>query len=510
MAVVILRSRGALICAASAMTLALTALVGMPPLAGASGLRTGCDRSRPALAYRLGGQVVRPQPAGAPVPCLEVVDQRTSESADVDVLASGEILYAPLVENTYPAPLDDRGPAEIAVSSTGGRSWRAIVPGDTNHILDVPPWMSVDPQTQRVWFASVLPDLCGAEISWSDDAGRTWQTNPAVGCPAMGSESVLEGRAPPGGAEPSGYPHVVYYCANLSDLSPSNLWCYRSLDGGSSFSFTGSFSDPPPKPGCNTEHPARPGAVGPEGYLYFPIFQCGALSMAVSRDEGASWHRVPIGTYAVQDMYTTSVAVDPAGNLYLAWIEGLPGASTPPAGGGPNPATEAIDGAGVPMLAISRDHGATWSRPVEVGPPGIRNAQMIAIAAHRVGQIAISYLASAHGGELLDGWLSETGNALAARALWWAAPLNDPATPLIDTRNSTGFGNRLFFNTDSFAPDGVPWAAFHCAFTAACPNERIGVVGRLLPSGGRPAHRQHPNRPRRKRRHGHNIHRRVA
>ena len=46
--------------------------------------------------------------------------------------------------------------------------------GGTDHILDVPPWMSRDPETSRIWFASVLPPLCGAEISWSDDDGRTW------------------------------------------------------------------------------------------------------------------------------------------------------------------------------------------------------------------------------------------------------------------------------------------------------------------------------------------------
>jgi len=465
------------------------------PVAGAAGLHTGCDRARPAIAYRVGRRALRRRPPGAPIPCLIVIGQRTSESADVDVLRTGQILYAPLVENSYPPPLDDRGPAEIATSSDRGAHWETLVPGDTNHILDVPPWMSVDPHTQRIWFATVLPDLCGAEISWSDTAGRSWRTNPAVGCPAMGSESVLEGPAPSGRPQPSGYPHAVYYCANASDLSPSTLWCYRSLDGGTSFTFTGSFPDPPPQPNCSTEHPARPGAVGTDGYLYFPVFQCGALSMAISRDEGNSWQRVRIGTYKVNDMYTTSVAVDPAGNVYLAWIEGLTASSHNGSGAssGPNPVTEAINGSGVPMLSISRDHGATWSKPVAVGPPGVRDAQMIAITAQRTGQIAISYLANTSGSTLVDGWLSETANALVPHALWWAAPLNDPRTPLIDTSDSTTFGNRLFFDTDNFGPDGQPWAAFHCAFTAACPNERIPVIGRLAPPPRQP-HKRHRHR----------------
>jgi hypothetical protein len=373
------------------------------------------------------------------------------------VLRSGRILYGPLVANSYPAPLDDRGPALLASSDDGGGVWKNIVPGDTNHILDVPPWMDVDPQTQRIWFATVLPDLCGAEISWSDDGGRSWATNPIVGCPAMGSERVSEGPAPAGGMRPRGYPHVVYYCANLSDLSPSNLWCYRSLDGGRSFSFTGGFPDPPPEPGCGTEHPARPGAVGREGYLYFPVFQCGQLSIAISRDEGATWQRVHIVPTNVQDLYTTSVAVDRGGSVYLVWIAA----------------------GGKPLLSTSRDHGRTWSQPVAIAPPLIRNAEMIAIAARNAGQLAVSYLANTDGGPLLDGWLSQTRNALTRHPLWFAAPLNDPHTPLIDMRDRTMFGDRLFFTTDTFAPAGTPWAAFHCAKTSPCPGQRIGVVGWL-------------------------------
>lgn len=452
----------------------------LPAAAAASGLQTGCDSAQPAVAYRIGSGALAPQPTRALVPCLEVVSGRTSESANVGALPSGRILYAPLIENEYPAPLDDGGPAVVAASDDGGSTWQTLESGNSAspfRYLDVPPWMDVNPQTHRIWFATALPDLCGGDISWSDDGGQTWEANPLVGCPAMGSESVIEGPAPAGGAQPTGYPHVVYYCANLSDLSQSDLYCYRSLDGGPSFSFVGSFPDGEAQPSCSTEHPARPGAVGPDGDLYFPVFYCGDLSVAISRDEGASWQFVHVANSNVQDLYTTSVAIDAKGNVYLAWIAGQGSESTD---------ADGVMGSGQPMLSISRNHGASWSTPVAVGPPGLEDAEEIAItAAGPGGKIAISYLANTDGSTLRDGWLSETNDALSSTALWWAAPLNDPSTPLINTTNSTTFGNRLFFATDTFAPDGEPWAAFHCAETAACPGERIGVVGRLAPERAR-------------------------
>lgn len=481
---------------AAAAAVLLAALVGASP-ASATGLRTGCDRARPATAYRSGQRRVVPQPARRPIPCLAVVSGRAGESAMVAVTRSGRVLYAPRVENTYAAPADDRGPARVVASDDGGKHWQALDSGGSDHILDVPPWMSRDPQTGRIWFATVLPPLCGAEVSWSDDDGRNWQTNPAVGCPGMGSMRILEGPPPAGAPKPSGYPHVVYYCANASDLSASNLWCYRSLDGGHSFAFTGSFADPPPRQGCNTQHPARPGAVGPNGYLYFPIYQCGRLSIAVSRDEGATWQLTPVATTNVQDLYISSVATDRAGTVYLAWIAGTGagGGATP--GAGPNTGAEGILGQGLPLLSYSRDAGAHWSAPTVVAPPGLRNGRHIAIAAAGPGVVAISLLANRDGSANLDGYLLESHRATSRQGIWWGASLNDPRTPLISTNDSETFGDRLFNFADYWAPSGQPWAAFHCAKTAACPGQRIGVVGRLAPAP-RPHHRRRHHRERRR------------
>ncbi len=477
------RWRGARVASWPARALVALALVAVPLCVATAGaraaLRTGCDSTRPAVGYRPGGGALSPQPRDAPVPCLEVVSGRAGESATVAVTHTGRVLYAPIVKNDLAAPLDDRGPADLAKSDDGGASWQAVAPGSPDHVLDVPPWMTRDPATGRIWFASVLPGLCGSELSWSDDDGRKWTTNPAVGCPGMGSLRTLEGPAPAGGTRPTGYPHVVYLCSNLNDFSASNLWCYRSLDGGHSFAVTGGFPDPPPRPDCGTEHAARPGAVGVDGDLYFPVYQCGDLSVAISRDEGTTWQLVHVAESPVQDLYISSLAADDQGNLYLAWIAGDGGAGGGSAPGAPNPATEGILGEGTPMLSLSRDRGATWSAPAALAPPGTGSARHIAVTAEGSGQVAVSFLASADGGSHLNGYLAETPNALAPAPLWWAASLNDPRTPLLSTSDPETFGDRLFFITDAFSPQGQPWAAFHCAKTDACPGERIGVVGRL-------------------------------
>jgi len=157
----------------------------------------GCDPSRSAVAHRLGGQRLARQPAHRPIPCLTVVGQ-TSESATVGVTRSGAVLYAPLLQNSAAPPTNVlQGPEFVVRSNDRGATWATLdSDGPTTGGL-VPPGMSVDPHTSRIWFATTLPSLCGARISWSDDDGDHWRTSPSVDCPAQGAESSWKGRHPP-------------------------------------------------------------------------------------------------------------------------------------------------------------------------------------------------------------------------------------------------------------------------------------------------------------------------
>ncbi len=389
------------------------------------------------------------------------------------------LYYAPIVRNARPAPLNTlTGPEEVARSLDRGSAWSALASGGPTTGGQVPPWMHIDPKTGRIWFVTTLPTYCGARISWSDDGGDSWSTNPRVGCPGMGSERVLEGPAPAGGMAPTGYPHVVYYCGNLIDvLLPSLLYCYRSLDGGRSFKQIGRFPDfarglGPHLPGrCGVDHIATPGTVAPDGALYFPVNVCGALGVAISRDEGASWRAVPVAPKThLADLYITSTAADAAGNVYIAWIAGQ-GATN-----------RGVMGSGLPYLSMSRDSGKTWSAPMMIAPPGVTDTRHPAVTAQGDGRLAVAFLGSEDGGTTINGYIAVTDDALASRPVFFSQSVNDPSRPLMSGARAAqngSFGDRLFVLSATFDPDGVPFAGFHCVNQPECPNERIGVVGSL-------------------------------
>src|SRR4051794_2109225 len=239
---------------------------------GAAASKHGCASGRPAIAHHAGGRALKRQPARAPIPCLSFAGP-TTDSATVAVTRKRTLLYAPIATvspGTVPAPGDVPYPTKVARSVDGGAHWKSVFPvddpSDTEHQhIGLIPWLYADPVTGRIWYATPGPAICGAMISYSDDEGLTWKDDDMVGCPGQGGMSVFEGPAPMGQPQPVGYPHVVYYCANLQDNGPHLMYCYRSLDGGSSFTQVGAFpnsADPPPS--CNESLDAPRGrAVAP-------------------------------------------------------------------------------------------------------------------------------------------------------------------------------------------------------------------------------------------------------
>jgi hypothetical protein len=467
----------------------------------------GCDLARPAVAYHaasfLGGKVSSSRHGDLPVPCV-VVTGTTTETATVGVSRyDGALFYAP--ETTSIA-----SPPAVATSRNNGATWTVesptLQPGTSSGI----PWMHVDRQTNRIWFAPTGPvpatcpqtDKTLAQITWSDDEGRSWHSppgDPAACRQLQGGMSVVEGPAPRGQPQPVGYPHVVYHCGNVADTAiPWSVHCWKSLDGGQSWSFVQGPNNPPTN--CvmqNGRYGGRGRAVGPDGTLYMSV-QCqptaggaglaaiagpGPLYLASSRDEGNTWdYQFVVNTsYELNEaMVVGSLAVDQASNLYIAWVDENNNA----------------------MLIVGK--GSNWSRPLNIAQPGVNYVDRVAVAVNNPGDVALAYVGTT-GGSLgtFNGYITESKDALDEDPTFVGAPVNDPKSPLMssayaESATSASEG-RIWFLTDAFGPDGTPWAAFHCGnltngtttgvplASLTCPNGAappapplaLGVVGRL-------------------------------
>jgi hypothetical protein len=429
--------------------------------------KVGCVSSRPAVAHTSGATAVRGRATG-PIPCATTVGP-TNEVAMVGVASSGAVFYAPLIGPPMPGTDGWSPPCpsnELLARSTNlGKSWTQLDPVGPRTSGCAPAQLTVDPQTSRLWIPSTLgtSGVCGAHIVWSDDDGKTWVQGGDTPCPGQGGQRLLEGPAPKSGTRPVGYPHVVYYCANLTDgLASQSLECYKSLDGGKTFSAVfadpnggGGHPDPPLPAGCDKQT-SRPGVVSARGVLVFPTIVCGALGAAISRDEGATWQFVSGIASGVEDMMPTSSAVDRAGNVYFAYR-----------GTG-----------GLPYLVTSVDDGAHWGTPLMVAPPGVTSIQRVAVGARKRGAVVLAYLGSSDGTNF-NGYMTESVDALSARPRFWTATVNDPSQPLVNAANPTTVTDRFFYLSAVIGPDGTPWAGFQCAGTSACPGQRIGIAARL-------------------------------
>src|SRR6516165_454060 len=456
----------------------------------------GCDPTRTAVAYHAGGTALTSHHGNLPIPCA-VVTGSTMETATVGVTSRGTLFYAPQSTGAAVAPAVTR-------SRDDGATWDVKTPTLQPGTGSAIPWMHVDPDTNRIWFAMIGPvpstcpasDVTLAQITWSDDEGRSWHTpsgDPADCRQLQGGMSVAEGPAPYGQPHPHGYPHVVYHCGNVSDGAiPLSVHCWVSLDGGQTWSFVQGPNNPPSD--CTGKIGGRGRAVGPDGTLYMSI-QCpptaggvaiagsGPLYLARSRDEGNTWdYQFVVNTSyeATEELLVSSLAVDNAGNLYIAWV----------------------DDNNHPMLIVGK--GSRWGSPLNIAEPGVNYVTRVAVAVNEPGHVALAYVGSTGGmSGTFNGYIAESKHAFGRNPTFFGASVNDPAEPLMSSAYAnaiTADQGRIWLLSAAFGPDGTPWAAFHCAnltngvttgapsTSITCPNGAaapaappvaLGVVGRL-------------------------------
>ncbi len=378
----------------------------------------------------------------------------------------------------------------VSVSHDGGRSWDEVTPQMHPHTFD--PMLYVDTRTERVFTA----DLSGFEcttVSHSDDVGESWTTSEA--CGLSDHQNVFAG--PPVTSSTVDYPNIVYMCA--IDTGFGNPWsavtsCLKSLDGGLTWVRTGApayTADPRREDGnfgipgfCDgdTGH----GFVDSDGTVYLPRGWCGQPYLAISKNEGATWERMQVAgngmprthDESAQFEHEAAVAVDAKGNIYYFWT-----------------ARNRL-----PYIAVSSDKGKTFSKPMMVGPPGLKEAWGPTIDVGDVGKIALGYVGStnAPGGKSPDGvgeeydylvtwngYITTSVNALSRQPRFFSASVNRRSDPLLRGECGVVRCDVVYDFIDVvIGPDGRPWTSM----VDGCPppgdtceiDPGLGFVGTVV------------------------------
>jgi hypothetical protein len=428
-------------------------------------------------------------PGPRPVGCLVHTGVDSSEPT-LGIASDGTVFHYPaaVIDRDTPAANGVRFLTGVARSTDDGASWRVLLPTAgpvaPTHQASTDPYFFLDPATDRIWADDLSAATCSV-LSWSDDLGETWM-NSLNGCSEFDHQTLFTG--PPVSSSTIGYPSILYRCSiNLVMLSGSSTTttCTKSIDGG----LTDAPAGQPPFVTDTTELPNFcDGAVGhgisdSHGTIYLPKGRCPNPWLAISKDEGNSWTRVQVadngmpGSWETGFEHDAGVGVDPAGNVYYLWI--------------------AADR--MPYLAISRDGGATWSAPIAVAPPGLKEANLPALTVAGTGKLALAYFGSydspgapwdpeAYGDTSWHQVMTMSVDALSADPTFLTATANDPADPVARGACNIVRCNDAVkdFISAETGPDGTPWVALVDGCLKECRegqqtdiDGREGALGRL-------------------------------
>jgi hypothetical protein len=440
-----------------------------------------------AVAHYAGGKVIGGNNRG---PTMKLF--RIKDSSGTPIKAGEPTLGVTNEDNVFYTAIQGNTRVEVMRTTNEGKTWDVVSPvlpnGRNAQLLSFDPYLWVDDAegVDRI-FTIDLTVAC-AYLSFSDDEGETWTTNPvACGRPVNDHQTLFSG--PPAISPTVLFPHVVYYCWN--DIGSSS--CSKSLDGGITWVPTGTpaFSgyDPsaeePGVPESPTKHrPANCGGlhghghVGPDGTVYMPKGHCGQPWLAISHDEGATWERVQVAKNGVAD-HEASVATDHKGNIYYAYVG----------------RDRRI------YLVTSKDDGKSWTKPQMISAPKVNEAGIPSLDVGGVGKVAIAYMGTTNSPGIpfppqtgtqtnpdcfvaqlecppppgyeettWNGYVTISANALDGKPVYYSAPVNTPKDPL--KRGTCGPGRCgltiLDFIDVVIAPDGEVWSAWVDACTLAC------------------------------------------
>ena len=455
------------------VSLAAIAILVAGALAGCSAPRETTSTTAPPLsdlpgpgevpvAFHADGAVVPLDQfaGGIPQVTQRFVANRSSGEPTVGVNARGAALYPSIKFDALPPAAAATGrqlPRTLVyVTTDNGTTWADRTPSFANvgALASAPasldPFVYADPVTGR-FFTIDLYVGC-ADLSFSDDDGVTWTTNPiACGIPADDHQSIIAGPVvPPAVASPL-YPNALYYCINQVAAST----CSRSLDGGLSWEAAGSPAFPGADPGTEGGDPGFCGGLSGHlyaswktGTVFLPKGQCGKAMVARSTDNGVTWQAVTVDASVGFNGHDGAMAADANGTLYYMFL----------------------DGKTLPRVSVSHDDGVTWGRPMNVTAPGVTTAKFPAITAGDAGRIAFLYVGSTtpHGPKYATGCTDP--------------PLCDSGTKYKDELHNATWNAYITFSLDADGPQ--PLFAAVTANPLADPLARGYCSGRCYKSGG--------------------------
>ncbi|HUR70222.1 MAG TPA: sialidase family protein [Candidatus Thermoplasmatota archaeon] len=368
-----------------------------------------------------------------------------------------------------------------------GQTWEAA--GPITHVNTNDPMVYVDPDTGRVFMSDILPLSC-TFLSWSDDAGESWTTNPyACGNSQVNDHQTIVAAWPRTLPVSPLYPKIVYICTN----DVAYLACATSLNGGLTFG-----------PQIPVDHGLDEGQqipvcgaifghirAGPDGKVYLPKSDCSIQSSApsyyVTDNDGLTWTKHIIAPDARVAGHEVGFAIDEENNLYATW----PGED------------------GRQYFSASAADSGEWSAPLDITAPGVTATDFTAIAARGVGKVAFAYIGSTVeegyegkgtgnagltgdilGQPALPEWDDATWNAyigimtdaLSGKPIVQSVTTNDPEDPvakgLCGRTRCHGMNDFIDMVVDA---DGRPWVAFvdvcHDECVAAEKPMSDGAIG---------------------------------
>ncbi|MFN2543828.1 MAG: sialidase family protein [Actinomycetota bacterium] len=429
-----------------------------------------------AVAHYPGG-VLPPEDQIIPVPAVELFGTAFTGTGEPTIgVGRDGTLYS-----------DDL--TKTVVSTDHGKTWRDISPSN-NVPASLDPYLYLDPVTNRL-FKSDLIGTC-QHLAFSDDEGTSWTRLPAA-CNLSDHQTIAAG--PPATSQTVGYQNVVYDCsqsAGYNGYSAASI-CDKSIDGGRTWVPTGTpaYHDPSPYGfGPGSGDSGVPGHcngdighifVGSDGALYVPRGWCGQPWLAVSHDEGATWTRTQVASNGMnttvtggfglvapgsgQSDHEAAVVADTKGNLFYMWM--------------------GLDR--LPWLAVSRDHGATWSSPLMIGAPGVNEAWGPALGIDPDGRVSVAYMGTSGSpgapwtGDYANvawfGYVAVIPKPLDTRPLIFSAATSSASRPFVKgTCGPDRCDPVLDFIDVQSATDGSAWAAFVDA-----PRSKRLVVAHLAP-----------------------------